>query len=896
MPNFSPDASHAIRSALARLRRRAPLNAEAAQLGLLHAWESAEPEFPVPEAVLNAAYGFWEIGETALVERCIDHLAAEPGLELDLDFLRHLCGRPTLKPVPKLPLLLATNVGRLPSEAANRRQAVCVERLERTRDLDGAVRLVNLGYSDEFHGRPGWREAALERSARDLVAPDCPRVPIMSEVFERAWRVAKEEGYDHFAFLNSDIMLPPAGLFAIRQYLAAGFETLGLTRTDIPNAGQEGPEHWVGLHLSGIDLFLFRTDWWERHRHLFNDYIMGAYHWDCAYMGILLAHSRCCYSTQQRGLLLHVLHDTVVSLGGPMADHNRVLKDGPDALYLFLHGRLIEQVRGYLARHRSLPGIATNLGFLGDRLLEELRARLAPAVAPEPGCCASSADLLRRTGGASSPLQASARMEDPAAAAAEARLPDYPAAWFPDPGGDDPLLAWWVARRAQLSGQPFRALAGFRAALAAGLRHGRLPLHALEASRALGWHRVTAACASLLAGREGLPEAAGVALARLGAAGVPLPVHDPVIWSPRGVPKGDHELMTGLSGWRGSERIRTAFVVGAHLFEEKELFFRTFPFLEQVVLFEPIPACVASLRRMHGADPRIRIVAAALAGRTGAASFHVSSNDGLSSSLLEFGTHRENDPGTVFVEDIEVPCWTLDAALAEFGLPAPDLLFMDVQGAEYGILAAASAETRAQVRILFTEVSLEEVYRGGRTLPELTGLLEDQFHCAGYSPTVGHRGMHGNALFLNRTFLESAQAWGPSPLLKPRAFDGGTLLSEPAAAELEQELRAALFGELLGRAGSGRELYIWGAGSLGRDLAALLAGLGLPVRGVLDNAAGRWGGRVRGLAVLDPGPVIGMQPRPFVVIGTVHHAAVAAQLERAGWLAGLDFMVMTNIY
>jgi FkbM family methyltransferase len=356
------------------------------------------------------------------------------------------------------------------------------------------------------------------------------------------------------------------------------------------------------------------------------------------------------------------------------------------------------------------------------------------------------------------------------------------------------------------------------------------------------------------------------------------------------VPQGDHVMLTAMAGWRGVEAIRRAFVVGAHRFEEKDLLFRTYPNLEQVVLFEPLPDCLAELRDAQGGDPRIRIVPCAIAGASGEVVFHVSSNDGLSSSLMPFGTHTRHTPEVAFVRDIAVPARTLEDAMAEHRLGQPDLLFMDVQGAEYAILAAVSPERLAAVKLLFTEVSLEEVYRGGRTLPELAARLGEAFLCCGYAPSRGQKGMHGNALFLNRGFAAAVAALGPSPLLETAApSPAGDQLAPESAGPLAELLRAELFGALDNPAMAGREVYLWGAGTLGRDLCAVLARQGLRLQGILDNAAGRWGEVFQGLPILRPDPILAREPRPYVLIGTVHGAEVAQQLQRAGFRPGLDF-------
>lgn len=376
MSPFSDEARKATAQALDRLQRRGPFNAEIAQLQLLHAWEDLSGTLPIPppDAIANAAYGFWESGAESLALRCCDQLGAFPGYGYDTGLLRFRSGHPGGGGIPPVRLLLATNVGHLPREEANQRQAYCVERLERTRDEDGNIGLLNLGFPEEFHGRPGWTERPLTRSARDLVAPSCPRMPVMRDILQGACEVAEEQGFPYFAFVNSDILLPPEGLHTIRRLAAEGFETMGLTRTDIPSREQEGREHWIGLHISGTDLFAFSTRWWRDNSHLFDDYIMGAYWWDCVFMGILMVHSRCCYVSQQRGALLHVRHDSVAHGQSLQANYNLALRDGKDYFYFFLHSRYIEQLNAYIRTNRCLPCMRANMDLQQDRFLTELRA------------------------------------------------------------------------------------------------------------------------------------------------------------------------------------------------------------------------------------------------------------------------------------------------------------------------------------------------------------------------------------------------------------------------------------------------------------------------------------------------------------------------------------------
>lgn len=523
---------------------------------------------------------------------------------------------------------------------------------------------------------------------------------------------------------------------------------------------------------------------------------------------------------------------------------------------------------------------------------------------PAPG---PAWDLLERTGREASPLWSSALMEDPQAAeSAEEGLPEMPEEWFTDRNNvrPDPLMAWWQGRRAQQRDFHLHALSRFHLALSGGFRHWRLARHVLFSARMLGFHGLVAACAGILSRRApDLPELRLVS-ERLGWTGNPQPPLDPDVWSPDNPPPCEHRLLQALGGWRGVEGIRVAFVVGAHRFDEKDMLFGIFPDLKRVVLFEANPDLVGELRNLHGRDPRITIVPCALGAQSGEAVFHLSSNDGLSSSLLPFGTHAENCPEVTFVRDIRVPCRTLPDAMAEYGLPAPELLFLDVQGAEYGILSAIPAGTLGTIRVLFTEASLEEIYRGGRTLAELEVLLGEFFLLAGYSPISGHHGAHGNALFLRKIHGEELPASGPSPLAAPRGeapAGSGPLLDDAESEALRRALQKPLFAGLLERLAPGlhapeRGVLIWGAGVYGRNLLPLLRDLGLSVGGFVDSDPARRGEILLDLPVLSPADLPDRNPRPFVVIGSMYHAEIAERLRAMGFEPGQDFHAATGLF
>jgi len=363
-----------VAACLQRIASRMPDNAEVAQLALLRAWDRGATPTLRQEAIANAVMAFSEQGAHDLARRGADLLDARFAVDKALaDFRAGDSGA-----VPRRRLLLVTNIGRLPSEAANARQETAVREMERVAHEDGAVLLLNVAAADELEGREGWCEEPLERDARDVVGPQCRPIPIARDIFAIAVRVAEREGIDHVAYLNSDILPTHECLFTLRLLAGLGFETTGFARTDLERAGdRQHPDRWKGLHLSGTDLLSWRTDWWRRFGHQFEDYVLGAYWWDNVFVGIAMVHGRFYYASQQRGAIFHVAHETISRFATPQADHNLTLRDDRDHFYFSMQDRYCDQLRAYLKRNRSMPNATTNAGLVADKFLQGLKRRMA---------------------------------------------------------------------------------------------------------------------------------------------------------------------------------------------------------------------------------------------------------------------------------------------------------------------------------------------------------------------------------------------------------------------------------------------------------------------------------------------------------------------------------------
>lgn len=217
-------------------------------------------------------------------------------------------------------------------------------------------------------------------------------------------------------------------------------------------------------------------------------------------------------------------------------------------------------------------------------------------------------------------------------------------------------------------------------------------------------------------------------------------------------------LLLELGKRKICNNISVLYVVGAHRFQESELIFQIFPALQKVYLFEPVQECYQYLVGKFKDDLRVEVYPYAIADGEFTAEFHISSNDAASSSLLPFGKHRDLFPEVSTVGTIQVSCKTLDSVLADHGLLAPDMLFIDAQGAEYRILASMSDVFKSGLAIIYTEASKEELYVGARPLDDIIELLEPEIVFTGFAPLNRNTLTHGNALFIKDSSLDAFNA------------------------------------------------------------------------------------------------------------------------------------------
>jgi FkbM family methyltransferase len=170
-----------------------------------------------------------------------------------------------------------------------------------------------------------------------------------------------------------------------------------------------------------------------------------------------------------------------------------------------------------------------------------------------------------------------------------------------------------------------------------------------------------------------------------------------------------------------SIQIKGVLHIGAHKCEELTVYNSIGIKSEQVDWIEANPELVK-----YNKERGIHVHQAAVSDKEEDVSFHIT-NNGESSSLLEFGTHATSYDWCKVIKTINVRTQTLASVIEKDNIPIKQRNFwnLDIQGVELNALRSAGAYIDCADAI-YSEVNTEEVYKGCGLLSEMNAFLESK--------------------------------------------------------------------------------------------------------------------------------------------------------------------------
>lgn len=134
--------------------------------------------------------------------------------------------------------------------------------------------------------------------------------------------------------------------------------------------------------------------------------------------------------------------------------------------------------------------------------------------------------------------------------------------------------------------------------------------------------------------------------------------------------------------------------------------------------FEPLPEPYKILEKRFSNIHNVITYNFGLGPNTGMFKMNVSKNElkvddlyGESSSILQPKEHLNFHSHIKFIKQIDIDVYTIDDWAKKYNVEKVDFMWLDLQGAEYDVLQS-SPKMLATTKVIFSEVSLKEMYEG----------------------------------------------------------------------------------------------------------------------------------------------------------------------------------------
>jgi FkbM family methyltransferase len=170
------------------------------------------------------------------------------------------------------------------------------------------------------------------------------------------------------------------------------------------------------------------------------------------------------------------------------------------------------------------------------------------------------------------------------------------------------------------------------------------------------------------------------------------------------------------------KNVRGAVHVGGHDGEERDFYDKYFSF---VVYFEPnVKLFKRLLKNIYG-YPNQTAFNFGVHDTLTEAELNISSNDGQSSSILEFGTHATNHPDVKYIGKQTIKLVRLDEMFIDYlDIQKFNFLNIDVQGVELNVIKSLGMLLYS-FDYVYCEVNNQEVYKNCSRVEEIDTYLSD---------------------------------------------------------------------------------------------------------------------------------------------------------------------------
>lgn len=173
--------------------------------------------------------------------------------------------------------------------------------------------------------------------------------------------------------------------------------------------------------------------------------------------------------------------------------------------------------------------------------------------------------------------------------------------------------------------------------------------------------------------------------------------------------------------------------------------------MERMIWIEAIPEVFEKMRARLANYPSAIAINACISNTDGKqVDFHITNNEGQSSSMLGLAHHREAHPDVHVVKTIKCTTRTIDSLVEEKGIDLShyDFLNIDLQGAE--LLALQGMRNNIhKINYAYLEVNEKELYTNCALIPQVDAFMKAHGFSRVETKWAGDTGW-GDALYLRK--------------------------------------------------------------------------------------------------------------------------------------------------